>query len=437
MFDFVQTGSYGCQYEGLDIEGVTDADNTAGVPEPLIVFNQPNGTINGAALKFVFASNNGPAIKVVAAASPITSITTTGGYELATQIVDSSGNFSGQTTTQEPGGGIDHTNSPWVDRSTTTDIPTGAPFPEFIYAPSDRWFNTGSSQPYATLASDPYWGQLFGDGSKVGFTAQLQSASPGVLSVGFAKMLPPTSFSGTAATGGSLAAGTYYAVIYGTANTNCNLSGGTFSTWAYATGVVVDTWTLPASSPVAPVGYCISINTTGFGPGGTGNLGKAYYISGGSTASFAYTGQTLTSIGNIIPYATFVKQMNFTYNDISPVSSGGASLGAKQPWASFGLTNCSNGSSPATCGAAAAGAVAIPTGTDPTLVIDTSAVTASSEIKLQIDESVTITGVTCNTSLASLGPLIVTARTPGTSFTIESDSTVATNPVCVTYEIVN
>ena len=100
-------------------------------------------------------------------------------------------------------------------------------------------------------------------------------------------------------------------------------------------------------------------------------------------------------------------------------------------------SNCSSGASPAVCGSARAGSVAVPTGATPTLVINSTAVTANSEILLNVDESATIAGTTCNTTLATLVNPVVTARSAGTSFTIQMNSTLATNPACVDYQIVN
>jgi hypothetical protein len=109
---------------------------------------------------------------------------------------------------------------------------------------------------------------------------------------------------------------------------------------------------------------------------------------------------------------------------------GGAPTGAT-------ATNCSNGASPAVCVSARAGSVAVPTGVNPTLVVNTTAVTAASEILLTIDESATISATTCNTTLATLVQPVVTARTAATSFTIQVPATLATNPACVNYLIVN
>jgi hypothetical protein len=102
--------------------------------------------------------------------------------------------------------------------------------------------------------------------------------------------------------------------------------------------------------------------------------------------------------------------------------------------------NCSSSASPAVCGTAATGSVAIPTGTvSVALTVNTTAVTANSQILLFPDDSLgTKLGVTCNSTLATLvGGLAVTARTAGTSFTVTYNGTIATNPLCVSYQIVN
>jgi len=102
------------------------------------------------------------------------------------------------------------------------------------------------------------------------------------------------------------------------------------------------------------------------------------------------------------------------------------------------LTNCSSAASPAVCGSAASGSVAVPTGASPTLEIDTTAVTANSQILVTIDESLgTKLSVTCNSTLATLVQPVVTARVAGTSFTIQINATLATDPACVSYSVIN
>jgi hypothetical protein len=103
-------------------------------------------------------------------------------------------------------------------------------------------------------------------------------------------------------------------------------------------------------------------------------------------------------------------------------------------------TNCASSASPAVCGSAAAGDVAVPTGATPTLQINTTAVTANSQIQLTVAESATVgtrLSVTCNSTLSTLVNPVETTRAAGASFTIQMNSTLAINPACVHYTIVN
>jgi hypothetical protein len=100
------------------------------------------------------------------------------------------------------------------------------------------------------------------------------------------------------------------------------------------------------------------------------------------------------------------------------------------------ITNCSSAASPAICGSSQAGSFAIPAaGT--TVTVNTTAVTANSQIFVQQDDSLgTKLGVTCNTGILA-NPPAVTARTAGTSFTVSVTAGLAVNPVCFGYFIVN
>ena len=103
-------------------------------------------------------------------------------------------------------------------------------------------------------------------------------------------------------------------------------------------------------------------------------------------------------------------------------------------------SNCASALSPAVCGSAAAGSVLIPTGTtSSTLTVNTTAVTANSQIVFYPDDSLgTRLSTTCNSTLATLvGGSFVSARTPGTSFTITFNGTILTNGVCGSYTIIN
>lgn len=103
-------------------------------------------------------------------------------------------------------------------------------------------------------------------------------------------------------------------------------------------------------------------------------------------------------------------------------------------------SNCSSSASPAVCGSAAAGSVALPTNAvSSSIVVNTTAVTANSQILVTTDDTLgTKLGVTCNSTVATLvGGLTISARTAGTSFTIANNVAVVTNPLCVSYAIIN
>ena len=317
FLSFVQASSYGCAYTGLFLQNVQDADNDDG-SAALINFDQPNGTIGGAQFLYNLA-NSGIAIRDVASVSPVANIDIRGAFDLTNQVVDGSGNVTGDAVeTTETGSGRD-----FIDDSVPASL-TGVPVAG-LYTPlsniSQRFFGVGS--PYSTLGLSGSLGILLGDGSTVAsYTGQIRTTAPAAIDIGFPTLLPPSSFTGTATTGGSLSPGTYYAVIWATANTNCTLTGSSFSGWAYgpAAGIAVGapnnavnfTWTASAASPVAPVGYCISMRTGSFvNIYSLGNTGDAYYISGASTTSFLYTGQAQTLIGNVINYPVMQARHRF------------------------------------------------------------------------------------------------------------------------------
>lgn len=98
--------------------------------------------------------------------------------------------------------------------------------------------------------------------------------------------------------------------------------------------------------------------------------------------------------------------------------------------------NCSSSAAPAVCGSAASGSVVI-AASGTAVTVNTTAVTANSQIYLQEDESLgTKLGVTCNTGILA-NPPAITARTAGTSFAIGITTGLTVNPVCFSYTIVN
>ena len=98
-------------------------------------------------------------------------------------------------------------------------------------------------------------------------------------------------------------------------------------------------------------------------------------------------------------------------------------------------SNCSSTTAPSVCGSAPAGSVALPNGIS-TLVVNTTAVTANSQILITEDSSLGARlGITCNTTTGRV--YSVNARTAGTSFTVKSSANPVTNKACLGYWIIN
>lgn len=99
-------------------------------------------------------------------------------------------------------------------------------------------------------------------------------------------------------------------------------------------------------------------------------------------------------------------------------------------------TNCSSAAAPATCGSASSGSFVI-AAAGTSVTVNTTAVTANSQIYVQEDESLgTKLGVTCNTGILA-NPPAITARTAATSFAVGITAGLAVNPVCFSYSIIN
>ena len=95
---------------------------------------------------------------------------------------------------------------------------------------------------------------------------------------------------------------------------------------------------------------------------------------------------------------------------------------------------CTSAASPASCGLAPSGTVAVPPSST-TLMVNTKAVSANSQIRTDVDSSLgTALRVTCNTTPVQG---TVSARSVGRSFTITVPLAPTLNPACFSYTIVN
>lgn len=122
------------------------------------------------------------------------------------------------------------------------------------------------------------------------------------------------------------------------------------------------------------------------------------------------------------------------------ITTGPQGLGSQGPIGGtlYRAPNCVDSAGAAACSTSPTGAFVIDAASTST-VVSTTAVTATSRIFVQEDSSLaTELGVTCNTqSTLTLGALRVTARTANTSFTVTSEAAPSTNPMCVSYWIIN
>jgi hypothetical protein len=160
------------------------------------------------------------------------------------------------------------------------------------------------------------------------------------------------------------------------------------------------------------------------------NSGSATLAIGGGTAYTIKKWQATANLaaGDLQAGASVLLRFDGTYFELD--TPGNAPSGSGLSTA----TNCASSASPASCGSAQAGRVVIAAGAT-SVVVDTSAVTANSEIDIYEDSSLgAALSVTCNTNLINT---MVTARTASTSFTITAGSSPVTNPACYTYLVVN
>lgn len=114
-----------------------------------------------------------------------------------------------------------------------------------------------------------------------------------------------------------------------------------------------------------------------------------------------------------------------------------ASLGTTITSDNYNGENCISSASPAVCDQATQGEVAIPTGTNPTLQINTAAWAAHSKLVFTPDQTkASDLGITCNTALPA-GRYEVTGGSAGVDVILTWVGTIATNALCGTYLVVN
>jgi hypothetical protein len=100
-------------------------------------------------------------------------------------------------------------------------------------------------------------------------------------------------------------------------------------------------------------------------------------------------------------------------------------------------SQCVSIASPAACASASQGFFIIAAGST-SVTVNTTHTTGVGTIAVYPDTSIgSALGVTCNTTLASIVNPVITARTAGTSFTVSIPGTLAVNPGCYSYTLIN
>ncbi|MGA8142922.1 MAG: glycosyl hydrolase family 28-related protein [Candidatus Acidiferrales bacterium] len=284
-----QGGAVYGAFESITFDHVNTSDATNPTTAVLSV-NASSLTVSGVYMNHV-STGGGPAAGAVAVretTGKVDTILVTNCSICVAAVVDGSGNSLGDVTSQNKNGfdyvvnvsdGNDRLRNDAFMNADITGLPLRA---------------TSSGSKFSSVAIDSANGLMFSDGASYGYTEQVYQTAKEALDVGFASVLPPTNVSGTATTGGTLAAGTYYYFVRsatGAANCNSESAPSAFSAGvvlAGANNAVSLTWTLPSSGPAPVTGYCVFRNTAA----NFGGSPRSFFVSGGSTTSFTDAGFT-------------------------------------------------------------------------------------------------------------------------------------------------
>lgn len=213
--------------------------------------------------------------------------------------------------------------------------------------------------------------------------------------------------------------------------TNQNI---TASDFYYDDIIISATSTPPVPTPITGSG---TMNRLAKFTGAT-TIGDALLSDDGTNTTLT-SGNFLLQIGSIIDmFVSGVLNIGTTVANAITIGRVGITTTVPGILSIGSLTttsNCNSTASPAVCGSAPAGSVALANG-GTTLVVNTTAVTANSQIFVMEDSSLaTRLGITCNTGTGR--NYVINARTPGTSFTIKSSNAPVLNKACLSYWIAN
>lgn len=136
------------------------------------------------------------------------------------------------------------------------------------------------------------------------------------------------------------------------------------------------------------------------------------------------------NFGTAIATGINIGHTGATTTFLGPITAGEITLSQAKT-----TQNCAVSTSPANCGSASAGSVAMAVGSG-SLVVNTTAVSANSQILITEDSSLGLRlGIICNAGTNRT--YRVSARSANTSFTIKSSGNTVRNKACLNYWIIN
>src|ERR1700723_1603241 len=295
-------------FSEITFDNATTSDAT-NATNALLELNSAGTNLSGVYVLNGYAGNGGQGSAVKIDAGAIQNCHVFGGAQAVLSVIDGNGVPIGGCSVQSSNGFDYVVNTSNVDRLRSDLFTAGD-----TNGPAFRAAASGGR--FASVALDPAMGYLFNTGNAFGFGASLVQNSAGTIDVEFANLYAPGGVTATAATGGTLAAATYYATVTSTSD-NCTHQS---PQSVQSTGVAISgsnnavavSWVAPAAGLVPVAGYCVNISTSPdlhnsayWQPQQFGST----FVSGAGTTSATMTalptGQTLMVTSTLAPAHRF------------------------------------------------------------------------------------------------------------------------------------
>jgi len=285
------------------------------------------------------ATTSFPAIKVVAGNLASMFIDN----DTAVTVEDNSNNLAGSAVAVHNFGLRVQAPQSNTGTKRSDNIPNGG---ALLCAPVCLYGN-GAATPDAMLALHPSLGLMFNGGANPGYESALSRITLNTLDVQFPKAVAPTGLSATAASGGTLANGTYYYSINACTNNNCSGSN-TVSAGSNEVSVILSgsngtvnlSWNPPAGT--APVGCAIYRATVPTGTYASTTI-VAVVPNCTTTTTLSDTNLSIGSGSNPLFNATFASFYHFAPSSANPAGgtvpyfAGLPSSGDCVKWGAGGL----------------------------------------------------------------------------------------------------